>query len=47
MVEPITIGIGTNKWVKESTTKMLTLAKPSTNAAVAESLHNAGVDSSR
>jgi hypothetical protein len=44
MTEPLTIGIGATKWVKDSNTKMITLAKPSTNAAAAESLHLAGVD---
>ena len=31
MTEPITIGIGANKWVKESATKMMTLHFPSSS----------------
>lgn len=44
MAEPVTIGIGANKWIKEANTKMLTIHKPSNNASP-ESLHDSsGVD---
>jgi hypothetical protein len=43
MTEPVTIGIGANKWVKESATKMITLHLPSTSGTL--SLHDdSGVD---
>jgi len=44
MTDPVTIGIGATKWVKDSNTKMLTIHKPSNNASP-ESLHtSSGTD---
>jgi len=34
MTEPVTIGIGATKWVKDSNTKMMSLSFPSTGSAV-------------
>jgi hypothetical protein len=43
MTEPVTIGIGATKWVKDSNTKMMTLNMPSTTGTL--SLHDdTGVD---
>jgi hypothetical protein len=38
MTEPVTIGIGSNKWVKEAATKMITLHFPSSSGTL--SLHD-------
>ena len=42
MTEPLVIGIGTTKWVKESTTKMITLSR--VNQAGTITLQKEGVD---
>jgi hypothetical protein len=43
MTEPVTIGIGSNKWVKEAATKMMTLYFPASSGTL--SLHdNTGTD---
>jgi hypothetical protein len=43
MTEPLTIGIGSNKWVKDANTKMITLHSPSYSGTL--SLHDdTGVD---
>ena len=38
MAEPVTIGIGANKWVKDSNTKMITLNRTSSAGAAAMKL---------
>lgn len=38
MTEPVTIGIGATKWIKDSNTKMITLHYPSTSGTL--SFHN-------
>jgi hypothetical protein len=43
MAEPVTIGIGANKWIKDADTKMLTLVYPSSSSSQL-SLHNTETD---